>query len=128
MCKSKCRLVLLLLCKLRKLCNYIHKLCANQFQCFCHNNNICIISYITGCSSKMDDSFCFRTLNTICINMRHNIMTYNLLTFLCHLKVNIIRMALHLFNLFIRDVESKLLLSLCQCDPKSSPCSELFVR
>ena len=75
----------------------------------------------------MDDSFCFRTLNTICINMRHNIMTYNLLTFLCHLKVNIIRMTLNLFNLLIRDVECKLLLSICQCDPKSSPCSALFV-
>ena len=112
--KCKCRLIFIFVSELGKLCNYVYQFLLNQFQSFCHNNNVCIISYITGCCSQVDDSLCFRALHTVSIYMGHNIVTHFFLTGLGNIIVDIVCMSFQFINLFLGDVQSKLLLSLCQ--------------
>ena len=75
----------------------------------------------------MDDSFCFRTLYTICINMGHNIMANFLLAGFCHIIINIFCMGFQFIDLLLCDRKSQLLLGLCQCDPQLSPGAEFHV-
>ena len=126
--KCKCRLIFIFVSELGKLCNYVYQFLLNQFQSFCHNNNVCIISYITGCCSQVDDSLCFRALHTVSIYMGHNIVTYFFLSCFCHIKINIICMFFQFCNLLIGNMKSKLFLSLRKGDPQLSPRTELFVR
>ena len=127
---SKCQswLIFILCCKLGKLRDHVHKFLADKFQCLCHNDNVGVISYITGGCSQMDDAFCLRALYTKRIHVRHYIMANLTLTLLSHIIVDIIRMSFHLINLLLGDVKAKLTFRLSKCDPQLSPCAELHVR
>ena len=127
---SKCQswLIFILCCKLGKLRDHVHKFLADKFQCLCHNDNVGVISYITGGCSQMDDAFCLRALYTKRIHVRHYIMANLTLTLLSHIIVDIIRMSFHLVNLLLGDVKAKLTFRLSKCDPQLSPCAEFHVR
>ena len=128
MCKCQSRLILILCSKLGQFCDNVHKFLAYKLQCFCHNDNISVISYITGGCSQMDDAFCLRALYTKRIHVRHYIMANLTLTLLSHIIVDIIRMSFHLINLLLGDVKAKLTFRLSKCDPQLSPCAEFHVR
>ena len=127
---SKCQswLIFILCCKLGKLRDHVHKFLADKFQCLCHNDNVGVISYITGGCSQMDDAFCLRALYTKCVYVRHYIMANLTLALLSHIIIDIIRMSLHLVNLLLGNVKAKLTLRLSKCDPQFSPCAEFHVR
>ena len=128
MCESQCGLCFIFICKRSKLCNYIDQFLTYKLQGFCHNDNIGIITYITGGSSQMDDSFRFRTLHSICIYMRHYIMTHLTFTFLGNLIINVICVSLQLIDLLLCNVKTKFLLCLSKSNPKFSPCAEFHIR
>ena len=128
MCESQGRLCLVFVCKSSKLCDNIDQLFAYKLQGFCHHNNICIVTYITGGSSQMDDALCFRALYTVCIYMRHNIMAYLTFSLSGNLIINIFCMSFQLIDLLLCNVKTKLLLCLCKCDPELSPGTEFHVR
>ena len=128
MSKRQSWLVLILRCKLGKLCDHVHKFLADKLQRLCHNDDIRIISYITRGCSQMDDAFCLRALYAKRIHVRHYIMANLTLTLLSHIIVDIIRMSFHLINLLLGDVKAKLTFRLSKCDPQLSPCAELHVR
>ena len=88
--KCQCRQIFVFFCKFCQLCDHIHQFFLYQFQSFGHNNNIGVVTYITGSCTQMDDSLCLRALYTICIYMRHNIMTYLAFSLFCHIIVNIV--------------------------------------
>ncbi len=104
MSKSKARHILIFIGKLRNRSNCINKLFLYKEKCFLHCDNICIITNIAACCTKMNDSLCIRALLTICMNMTHNIVAEFLFIFLCHLIVNIICMCFKLFYLFLCNV------------------------
>ena len=76
----------------------------------------------------MDDSLCLGTLDPVCIHVAHHIMAHFLFTGLCHIIINIVRMGLQLLNLFVRNAQAQLLLSLSQGNPQASPGLKLHVR
>src|SRR5574344_1141777 len=47
MCESKCRKSLIFVSKLSQFIYNIDKLLMNKLKSLCHNNNICIVTYIT---------------------------------------------------------------------------------
>ena len=105
MCKRQSWLIFIFICKFRQLCDHIDQFLANQLQSLCHNDNICIVTYITGSSAQMNDSLCFRALYTICINMGHNVMADLTFSFFCHIIVNIVCVSLQLIDLLLLVVD-----------------------
>ena len=126
--KCQRRLIFIFICKFRQLCHHIDQFFANQLKSLCHNNNICVVSYIAGGSSQVNNSLCLGALLTVSIYMRHYIMTNKALTLLCHIVVDIICMSLQLVNLLLAYRQSQLMLGLCESNPESSPGSEFFIR
>ena len=126
--KRKGWLCLMLLSEFRQFCNHVHQLLAHQFQSFCHDNNVCIVSYITTGSSKVNNSFGFWTLYTICVYMGHHIVAYLFFSFFCHLIVNVVCICLQFINLFLGNIQSQFFLCLCQRNPQFSPGTEFHVR
>ena len=51
----------------------------------------------------MDNTFRLRTLDTICVDMGHNIVTHQLLSLFCHFKINLVLVLLQFVNLFLCD-------------------------
>ena len=83
----------------------------------------------------MDNTRCLRALLSVSVYMGHNIMADLFLTSLCHIIVNVIHMGAKLLQHLIRDPGTsvlsgklQLLLCLCQCDPQTSPGTELLIR
>ena len=128
MCERQSRLFFIFISESRKFSNDIDQFLAYKLQRFCHYNNICIITYITGGCSQMDDPFCFRTLYTVCVYMRHNIVTYLTFTFFGNVIVDILCMCLQFIDLLLCNVKAKLFICLCKCDPEFSPCTEFHIR
>ena len=126
--KCQRRLILIFICKLRKLCDHIDQLLLNQSESFCHYDNVCIISYITGGCAQMNDSLCFRTLYSICIHMGHNVMANLTFSLLGHIVIDVILVSLKFINLLLGDVQTKFFFCFCQSDPQSSPCTEFHIR
>ena len=69
MCECKRWLLFVFICKFGQFCNYVHQFLLNQFQSLCHNDDICVITYIAGCCTKMNDTFGLWALHTICIHV-----------------------------------------------------------
>ena len=125
--KCQCRLILIFICEFGKLCDHIDQFLLNQLQSFCHYDDICIISYITGGCTQMNDSLCFRALYSICIHMGHNVVTYLTFSLPGHIIVDIILVSLEFINLLLGDIEAKFFFCFCQSDPQSSPCTEFHI-
>ena len=92
--KRKSRKLSVFVSKIRQLLHDIDQLLSHKPEGLCHEDNICIVPYITGGCSKMDDPLCLRALKSIGINMGHNIMAYQLFSFLRSFKVDLILMGL----------------------------------
>ena len=133
MCKCKCRLGFIFICKSRQFIKHVDQLFFHQQKSLFHHNNIRIISHITAGSSKMDDACCLRALLSISIYMAHNIMTHLFFPCLCHFIINVLCMCLKLVNLFFCDHRLSILrkakLHFCfgQSNPKLSPGPKLHV-
>ena len=95
--KCQGRLVFVFICKFCQLCQYIDQFLFHQLQCFCHHDNVGIVTNIAGGCSQMDDAFCFRALYAIRIYVRHNIMTHLTFTFLGNLIINVTASAIQSF-------------------------------
>ena len=93
-----------------------------------HNDNIGVISNITGSCTQMDDSFCLRTLlhHTHKRGTLHHDEPYFLAVF-CHIIIDVLCMGLQLIDLLLGDGQSQLFLSLCQCNPQFSPGLEFHI-
>ena len=113
--------------ELGKLCQNIDQFPAYQAERFAHDDHIGIISHVAACRAEMDDALRLGALQSICIDMAHNVVADDLLTRLRFRIVDIIGVFLELRDLLIRDRKSQLLLCLCQRDPQFSPRSELHV-
>ena len=82
----------------------------------------------------MDDACRLRALLPVCIHMAHDIMAHFLLSRLCDIIVDVLRMCLQLLDLLVRDDglsvlgQSQLLLRLRKGNPELAPRAELHVR
>ena len=114
--------------ELGKLCQNIDQFPAYQAERFAHDDHIGIISHVAACRAEMDDTLSLGALQSVRIDMAHDIMADYLLTRLCFRIVNILSVFLQLRDLLICDRKSQLLLRLCQRDPQFSPCPEFHVR
>ena len=126
--KCQGRKVLILFSKRGKLGDHIDQLFLNEPEAFAHNDDVGIISHIARSSAKVDDRLCLRALKAVSVNMRHDIMPYDLLPLLCILIIDIILMRLQFTDLLIRYIKSEFFLCLRESDPEFSPCSEFHVR
>ena len=126
--KCQSRLIFIFFCKFCQLSHHIDQLFTNQLESLCHNNNICVVSYIAGGCSQMNNPLCLGALLTISIYMRHYIMTDKTLTLLCNIIVDVICMGLQLVDLLLAYRQSQLVLGLCESNPESSPGFEFFIR
>ena len=133
MCKSECRLGLLLISEFGQSSNHIHQFLFHQFQSFCHNDNVCVITNVAGCSAKVNDAGSFRALLAKSVHMTHNVMTNFFLSGTGHIIIDVFHMLLHFINHFLGDGrltvlgKAKLHLCLSKCDPKFSPGSEFHI-
>ena len=75
----------------------------------------------------MDDAGGVGALLAVGVDVAHHIMADLLLTGLRHLIVDIVLMCDQLLDLFIADIQSQLLLALCQRDPQPAPGTKLLV-
>ena len=123
----KRRHILILHRELAELVDDIHELLMHELETLPHDDDIGVIADIAGGRTEVDDALRVRALYTVCVHMAHNIVTHFLLTCLRNLIVDLILMCLQLIDLLLCDVETQLMLRLCQCDPELSPGTELVV-
>ncbi len=76
----------------------------------------------------MDDPLCLRALQAVGVDVGHDVMADDLLARLRVLVVDILRMALKLFDLLVGNREAELLLGLREGDPEPAPGLKLRVR
>ena len=125
---SQCRQIFIVQCKLRQCSNGSSQSLFYQPQCFCHNNNIGIISNITRGSSQMNNRSCIWTLFAKCKYMGHYIMTYFFFLCFCHFIINFICILLHFINLFFGNWQAKFHFRFSKGNPQFSPCCKFFIR
>ena len=123
----KCRHILILHRELAELVDDIDELLMHELEALPHDDDIRVVADIAGGRTEVDDALRIRALYAVCVHMAHNIVTHFLLTCLCHLIIDLILMCLQLIDLLLCDVETQLMLRLCQCDPELSPGTELVV-
>ena len=126
--KCQGRLVFVFICKFCQLCQYIDQFLFHQLQCFCHHDNVGIVTNIAGGCSQMDDAFCFRALYAICIHMGHNVVADKTFSFFCHIIIDVLCMCFQFLDLLVCNVQSKLFFCLSKCDPEFSPGTEFHIR
>ena len=126
--ECQCRQVFILLRKRGQLADYVNKLFFHKLQCLCHNDNIRVISYITGSSPQMDDSLRLRALYAIGVHMAHHVVAHFFFSCTGHIIVDIFRMGFQFFDLLISNGQSQLLFRLRQSNPKLPPCPKFHVR
>ena len=110
-----------------KFCQHVHQFFLHQLQSLCHDDDVRIVAHIAGGRAQMDDALCLRALHAVSINMAHHVMAHFFFPCLCHIIVDVVRMAFQLFDLLIRDGQAQLLLRLRQRDPQPSPGAELLI-
>ena len=114
--------------KVRKRGHDVDKLLADQLQRLMHNDNIRIVAYIAGGRPQMDNRLCRRALFSVCIYVRHDVMTYEAFAGLCRFVINIVRRPAQLVDLLLRDREAKFFFAFRQSNPEPSPRSEFLIR
>ena len=82
------------ICKFCQLRDHVDKLPSDQTKRLGHDDDIRIVTHITGSSPQMDDSLRFRALHPIGIDMGHDVMTHFLFPRPCHLIIDILCMSL----------------------------------
>ena len=123
----KCRHILILHREPTELIDDVHELLMHELETLPHDDDIGVVADIAGGRTEVDDALRIRALYTVSVHMAHNIVTHFLLTCLRNLVVDLILMCLQLIDLLLCDVETQLMLRLCQCDPELSPGTELVV-
>ena len=128
MCKTEARHILILICKFGNRRNSVNKLFLNKQKCFTHSDNICIITYIAACCTKVDDRFSLWALFTVSVNMAHYIVAKLLFILFCNIIIDIICICFKFINLLLGNIKSEFLFSFCKSNPKLSPSFKLKVR
>ena len=67
---------------------YVDQFLPHQLQGLGHDDNVRIISHVTGGGPQMDNSLCLRALYAVSIDMAHNIMADFLLPGLSHIIID----------------------------------------
>ena len=75
----------------------------------------------------MDNSLCFRALNTVSIDMGHNVVTDELFSLGRNIIVDVLGVGFQLVHLLLSYIQSKFHFALCKCNPQSAPCFELEI-
>ena len=116
--------ILVFQCKIGKISENLCRLLENDFRRMLQNDNIRVVADIARGCTEMDYRLCFRTLLSVCVYMRHYIVTHNFFAFLRNLIIHIVAVCFQLRNLLIGNSETKLLFGFCKSNPKPAPCSE----
>ena len=88
-----------------------------------------VVPDVAAGGSEVDDTLGLRALQTIGVDVAHDIVTHDLLPRLRVRIIHIVRMGLQLIDLLLGDIEPQLLLGLREGDPELSPGAEfLFLR
>ena len=128
MCICKTGHIFILISKRSKVCKHIHKLSVHYLHSITHYDNVCVITYITACSAKMNNTLCLWTTLSVCVNVCHNIVA-ELLLLLCGIfKIDIIDMCRKLVYLFLCHLlKPELHLGSCKSYPQSAECRKLLL-
>ena len=128
MCICKAGHILVLIGKRSKVCKNVNKLSVHYLHSITHYDNVCVITYITACSAKMNNALCLGTALSVCVNVRHNIVAELLLFFSGIVKINIIDMSRKFVYLFLCYLlKSELHLCPCKSYPQSAECRKLLL-
>ena len=131
--KGKRRNILIFSGELRKLSDHIYQLLTNKIQCIAHNDDVGVIADIAARCAEVNDSGGLRALQPVCVNMAHDVMSYQLLALLCNSVIDVVDMHLHLIDHLLRDDrlsvlrQTELHLGLGKGNPKLSPGRKLLV-
>ena len=88
--ERKCGQILVFFSEPGQLRQHVEQFLPHQLQGLSHDDNIRIISHVTGGSTQMNDSLCLRALYTVGIDMAHDIMADFLLPGLSHIIIDIL--------------------------------------
>ena len=131
--KRKRRQALILIRELRKLINHVHKLLAHKRKGVAHHDDVGVVADIAARSTQMDDAGRLRALQSVGVDVAHDIVAHQLLALLRHGVVDVIDVTLHLINHLLRDDGLSVLgkaqfhLGFRQRNPKLSPSGKLLV-
>ena len=104
--KTQCRHCLVFICKVCKFIDNYNKSLADEIQALAHDDDIGIVTDITGSCTEVNDSLCTRALNTICMDMAHNVMSSDLFFFCCNIVIDVVCMSFEFVDLFLCDVKA----------------------
>ena len=83
-----------------------------------------VVTDIAAGGTEMDDGLCLGAGHAVGVNVRHDIVAHLPLPPVGQLKINVVRMRLHLGNLLVGNIEPELLLAFGQNDPQTPPRGE----
>ena len=119
--------ILVLVGKLGQVRQHADGLLAHQLQSLAHDDDVGIIAHIAAGSTQMDDTLGLGALQTVGIDVAHDIVTHQLFAGDGILVVHVVLVGFQLGNLLIGDGKALLLLGLGQRDPQLAPGAELVV-
>ena len=126
--KSQSRLCFMFLCKVCQIGNDVYEFLTDQFQSFCHDDQVRVIANIAGGCAQVNDPFGFRALQSVSVYVGHDVVANDLLAFFGFVVVDIIGSGLQFCDLLVSDGKAQLLFRFCQCDPEFSPGPEFHFR
>ena len=120
--------ILVLLGKVRQLCQHTHQLFAHQLKTLPHHDDVGVIAHIAAGGTQMDDACCLGALLAVGVNVAHHIMAHQLLARNGDLVVDVVHMGFQLGHHFRGDIGLALLhLGPGQRHPQAAPGAELVV-
>ena len=87
-----------------------------------------VVADVAGGGTEMDDGHGLGDLLAPGVDVSHDIVAQELLLLGSALVVDVVDVGLHLLDLLVGDIETKLLLGSSESDPELSPCRELLGR
>ena len=122
------RHILVLLGKVRQLCQHTHQLFTHQLKTLPHHDDVGVIAHIAAGGPQMDDACCLGALLTVGVDVAHDVVAHQLFPLDSHFVVDIVHMSFQLGYHVRGDVGQALIhFGTSQCHPQPPPSAELVV-
>ena len=120
--------ILVLLGKVRQLCQHTHQLFTHQLKTLPHHDDVGVIAHIAAGGTQMDDACCLGALLAVGIDVAHDVVAHQLFPLDSHFVVDIVHMSFQLGYHVRGDVGQALIhFGTSQCHPQPPPSAELVV-
>ena len=127
MCKRECRKRLVFVREFGKVADNGDQLVADKLQTLGHDDDIGVVADVARGSSEVDNTLCVRALNTVSVNVGHNVVADELFSLLSDFVVDVVGVSFELVDLSLCYGQTQLHFRLGKSDPESAPGAEFLV-